>query len=118
MWVLTHLDDVESDFSAVHRVGDIHMLTSERFFRLAERLVHYQGAVRDMALAARNGDESPGRTAPRADVSPGRAAEEVTDLSEVRRLREAARLRQYPPERFGEHKTVPLEQAMREVSRG
>lgn len=111
-WVLDYLDDIESDMSAVHRVDDIHVLTSERFFRLADRLVHYQGAVRDM-VTARQGAESPRRAAPSPAVSAGGAPPVVTDIAQVRELRRQARLRQFPVERFGEHREVPLEDAMR-----
>ena len=49
--MLDHLDDVESDLSVFHRVDDWQRLDSPRFFRLAERLPAYNGAVR-AALAA------------------------------------------------------------------
>jgi hypothetical protein len=113
-WVLDYLDDIESDLSAVHRVDDIHTLTSERFFRLANRLVHYQGAVRDM-VTARLGAESSGRTAPSPAVSASSAPPVVTDLAQVRELRRQARLREFPVEKFGEHREVPLEEAMRGI---
>lgn len=49
--MLDHLDDIESDLSVFHRVDDWRQLDPPRFFRLAERLPAYQGAVR-AALAA------------------------------------------------------------------
>lgn len=56
MWILNHLDDVDSDFRVFHRVdgvadGQYGGLTAERFFALAERLPTYHGAVRQVALA-------------------------------------------------------------------
>lgn len=42
---------MESDFSVFHRVDDPYRLPSPRFFRLAERLPAYKGAVA-AALAA------------------------------------------------------------------
>lgn len=47
MWVLDHLDDLESDFSAIHGIGDMWAMPSPKFFRLAERMPHYPGALRD-----------------------------------------------------------------------
>lgn len=46
MWVLDCLDDVCSDLSAFHHVADASELEGAVFFRLAQRLVSYQGAVR------------------------------------------------------------------------
>lgn len=46
MWVLDHLEDVESDLSVFHRVDNFRSLPSVRFYALASRLVHYDGAVR------------------------------------------------------------------------
>lgn len=44
--MLWHLDDLESDFSVFHRVGDMEGMPSARFLAMAARLVHYDGAVR------------------------------------------------------------------------
>lgn len=46
MWVLDHLDDLESDFSAIHRVADIHALEGPRFFRMAHRINAYEGVMK------------------------------------------------------------------------
>jgi hypothetical protein len=48
------MDEVESDFSVFHRVDDVHQLESSRFFKLAERLPFYQGAVRGRMEAMQN----------------------------------------------------------------
>ncbi len=45
-WVLTHLDDVASDFSAIHRVPDIRRLSGPVFFRFAFRLTAYESVMR------------------------------------------------------------------------
>ena len=50
--MLDHLDDIESDLSVFHRVKRPMRLGSSRYFLLAERLVHYDGAVR-AALTAK-----------------------------------------------------------------
>jgi hypothetical protein len=43
--VLGHLDDLASDFSAIHRVDDIYALPGPAFFRFAFRLGAYQGVI-------------------------------------------------------------------------
>jgi hypothetical protein len=59
MWILDLLDDVESDFSVFHGIEDPMSMEAPRFFRLAERLVHYDGAVRhSMALALHEAREA------------------------------------------------------------
>lgn len=47
-WVLHYLEDVESDLSVFHRIEpeDVDSLDAHRFFSLALRLMHYQGALR------------------------------------------------------------------------
>lgn len=49
--MLDHLDDLASDFSAVHRVDDILALDGPTFFRLASRIGCYQGVMRDLVMA-------------------------------------------------------------------
>jgi hypothetical protein len=49
--VLKHLDDIESDLSAFHRIDDMWAMEAGRFFRLAYRLPAYQGAMRARAEA-------------------------------------------------------------------
>jgi hypothetical protein len=49
--VLEYLDEIESDLSAFHRIDDYLEMDCLKFFRLAFRLVHYQGAVRAQAEA-------------------------------------------------------------------
>lgn len=44
--MLHALHDVESDLSRFHRIDDMYAMASPRFFRFANRLVHYEGAVR------------------------------------------------------------------------
>jgi hypothetical protein len=46
MWVLDALDDVCSDLSAFHGIADAGELEGAVFFRLAQLLVCYDGAVR------------------------------------------------------------------------
>lgn len=47
LWTLDHLDDLESDFSAIHGIRDMLALPAPQFFRMAVRMPHYQGALRD-----------------------------------------------------------------------
>jgi hypothetical protein len=48
-WVLDHLDDIESDLSAIHRIEDMWGMEAGRFFRFAHRLPAYKGAMRAVA---------------------------------------------------------------------
>jgi len=40
------LDDLESDFSAIHRIDDMLAMPAPKFFRLALRLPAYRGVMR------------------------------------------------------------------------
>jgi hypothetical protein len=44
--MLDHLDDLEADFRAIYHVSDMLALPACQFVRLAQRLPHYQGAMR------------------------------------------------------------------------
>jgi hypothetical protein len=48
-WIPWYLEDIESDMSAFHRIGDIYTLDSRVFFARVLRLFHYEGAVRARA---------------------------------------------------------------------
>lgn len=48
-WVVEYRADVEADFLAVYRIDDPMQMSGPRFFRLAWRLPHYQGAIRARA---------------------------------------------------------------------
>lgn len=37
---------MESDFSAIHRIDDIYAMNGPRFFKFANNMMHYQGAIR------------------------------------------------------------------------
>lgn len=55
-----HLEDVKSDFSALHGIHDIEEVTADYFFPRARRLVSYKGAVRFAAEeAAEKSKKSP-----------------------------------------------------------
>lgn len=43
--MLDYLDDLESDFSAIHRVDDIYSLDGPRFFKFAYRMAAYKGVL-------------------------------------------------------------------------
>ncbi len=47
--MVEHLDDIESDMSAFHRIDDIWTMEAGKFFRYAYRLPAYQGAMRARA---------------------------------------------------------------------
>jgi len=48
-YVVDHLADLESDFSAVHGVSDMYALPGPRFLRMAVRLVAYPGVMQARA---------------------------------------------------------------------
>lgn len=49
--MLDHLDDLESDFSAVHGIDDIYDLPGPQFFAWAWRIPSYQGVMRTLIEA-------------------------------------------------------------------
>ena len=71
-----HLDDVASDFSAIHRVPDITVLDGRSFFRLAHRLTAYRGVMRERALAEQEEGAPPpaAQQPPQPTVAPEPAA--------------------------------------------
>lgn len=85
-WVLDYLDDLESDFSAIHRIGDMYAMDGPRFFRLAHRLPAYRGVMRMRAEV--EAERASGGSAPGG--SPGRR--EVVDERELRYSAEFAGL--------------------------
>jgi len=67
-WVPEHIDDLASDFSAIHGVRDIASMPGRVFFRLAFRLTAYQGVMRERitsALQEQEGTPQPQYGAPR-----------------------------------------------------
>lgn len=76
------LADIESDLSVFHRVDDMHAVAPARFFRLAWRLPHYRGALRDRAMAEeREREEAPRGRAPQPVRSRPAAAQPVTEAA-------------------------------------
>jgi hypothetical protein len=71
--VIDHLDDLESDFSAIHRVDDIYDLDGPQFFKKAWRMSAYQGVMR-MRLEAEAEQNSPTRQPPSAAQAPAQVA--------------------------------------------
>lgn len=87
--MLHALDDVESDLSRFHRIDDMYAMASPRFFRFANRLAFYEGAVRAAMMryaATLQEQQAPDTPAEPAAVSgdvvvpPSRAALAVSDL--------------------------------------
>lgn len=91
--MLDHLADLESDFSAIHRVDDIYQLDGPRFFRLAWRISAYKGVIhmrlqeQDMqrqAPVVSQGSATqaaPVRARPRTAGGPVPAGAQVVELS-------------------------------------
>lgn len=75
-------------------------MTAAAFWPRARRLVHYDGAVRGVALA-----EARERPAERTDPSEPEVLEDPTP-EQIRAMRDAARRKRYPAEQFGEMRYV------------
>jgi hypothetical protein len=120
VFLVEHWDDVVSDMSVFHRVDDVASIPLRRLFLLADRLVAYEGALRNTVLrqAQRAAEPVNPATAPAAPAPGAAPVPEVTSLDEVKRLRAAARLKRFPPDKFGEHKMVDLDDLMAEVNGG
>lgn len=67
--MIDHLDDLESDFSAIHRVDDIHALDGPRFMRMAWRISTY-GGVMAMRLREQEAEAHPAVVEPRQAPTP------------------------------------------------
>jgi hypothetical protein len=72
--VLDHIADLESDFSAIHRISDMYSLDGPTFFSLAYRLSAYRGVMR--ARVENEADARADRDRPDAD---GGARVEATE---------------------------------------
>jgi len=59
MWVVDHLEDLESDFSVFHRIDNIRTLDGPRFFRLALRIFAYDGVMAVRLAAQTEGTDTP-----------------------------------------------------------
>lgn len=70
MWMVDHLDDLESDFSVFHRVDDMYSMPARRFVSLANRLPAYQGVmtIRAEEQADRSAPAVPGSVVSDSDM--------------------------------------------------
>lgn len=84
------------------------MLPALTFVKRAERLVHYQGAMRDISLTQ--------AVAPTAAAAEARSGELPSSPDEVRAMREAARRKRYPAASYGDIRHVSLDEALKEVN--
>lgn len=74
--MLDYLADLESDFSAVHRVADVYAMDGPVFFRLAHRMAAYRGVMRMHAEAdAARRETPPGAAVPARPGPPRRVAD-------------------------------------------
>lgn len=88
--MLEYLDDLESDFSAIHRISDMYSLPSPMFFRFAERIGAYKGVMQLLIQRESEGEQ----------MSKGTVAENGDKVREV--PSDAASLRA----QFGEYMDV------------
>jgi hypothetical protein len=91
MWVLNHLEDLESDFAVFHRVGDPLSLPGPEFFRKARRLSAYSGVMAARAMAEQErsrpsyarAPRGPGASSPPREVSLSELRATHPDLIEM-----------------------------------
>lgn len=74
---MTHLDDLESDFSRFHRVDDVRSLSFARFYRMACRLWLYGGV---MAAVHRQQQQAPQGPAQGAQQPRAAGAQQIPGL--------------------------------------
>lgn len=70
-WVLDHWCDLEADFLRFYRIEDMLSLDGPRFFRLAIRVMYYEGVMHKI-VAADLEKRGPSRTATAPPTAPGR----------------------------------------------
>jgi hypothetical protein len=73
---LEHLDDIESDLSAHHRVDDVYSMESRKYFKFAARLHGYRGIMRfryeQLAAEEQEKGKSPTPPTPKQQQQPNR----------------------------------------------
>jgi hypothetical protein len=67
IWVLDHLEDIESDFSVFHRIDDPWSMPGPKFFRFALRLPAYAGVMAARVMAEQEKPETVSRGRPTED---------------------------------------------------
>jgi hypothetical protein len=75
LWILDHLDDLESDFSVFHRIDNIYGLPAREFVAKAERMSAYAGVMQARVIEEKQREEEGGvpmQTYNSADVAPRR----------------------------------------------
>jgi hypothetical protein len=84
MWVLDHLDDLESDFSAVHGIENMYDLPSRKFLAMAMRISAYEGVMSARLVkkheAGQQGPTPPPQTPQTAPQRPEEAKELPSSL--------------------------------------
>jgi hypothetical protein len=83
-WVLNYLDDLASDFSAVHRVPDMTVLDGPAFFKLAYRMTAYRGVMRERAVAEQEDGVSAPQVAQPAVAAPAVPVAAAADVPVTR----------------------------------
>jgi hypothetical protein len=121
LWVLAHWDDVLSDFSVLHRLDEdaVNRLTPRQFFPRAVRLVHYQGATRDVATTEYRKAQGQPTSAPTTEVQPVTTEPAATvdpTPEQIRAMRDAARRKRFPADKFGDVSYVSAEDIVKEAS--
>lgn len=68
IWIPDFLDDIESDWSAIHRISDIRRLSGPRFFAWTMRLFAYPGALQARATVEQAEQQEQPEPQPEPDV--------------------------------------------------
>lgn len=68
---MDYLDDLESDFSVLHRVDDMYAVPGPRFLRLAARTVAYQGVMQARAQGLMDAEATESAPTSQAPMSGG-----------------------------------------------
>jgi len=105
-----------SDMSAFHRVGDedVETMTARQFWPRVRRLVHYDGAVRSVALAEAREQQPPSERQHEHPTQQPSVLEDPTP-EQVRAMREAARRKRYPATQYGEIRYVSDQEIVRKA---
>jgi hypothetical protein len=121
--VVEFMDEVDSDFSVLHRVDDCTALPADVFFRRAAQLPRYDGAVRRRAeFEAAQGEQLP--EVEQIPAPPGNAAVAAAapdgipvanSQADVEALWAQARRAAWAPKGHTEFRTVSEEQLLGEL---
>lgn len=105
--------------SAFHRIEpeNVESMTAMTFWPRARRLVHYDGAVRSVAMIEAREQAAAQHHPGENYATPSAQPETIADPTpeQIRAMRDAARRKRYPAETFGETRYVTEHDIVREA---